>query len=256
MKATLAGLGANEALAGGCEGRVIASFSKAVYVRLSAGILVLVAPDVPAGPLYVALDGPPPGFRPGTPVRAAPGCLRIGRIDVDLGGAAEWVGALPSPARLASGTAILTEVVSDLASRSALHSDPFRGRAAEARSRLGAGDLAGVVERLAGLGPGLTPAGDDALAGLLFARRVHEGEEAEPALLSAAAGARTTEIAAAFLSWAARGQALSPAHNLITAAERGDRDGCVAAGAALASIGETSGADFALGLTWALAAAA
>jgi len=250
VKATLSGLGAIEALALGGEGRVIASFPKAVYVLLPAGILVLVSPDVHPGPLYLVLDGPPPELPPGTRVQVASRRLRFGGIDVDLRDAAEWAGALPSPAQLASGATLLTEVASDVASRSALHADPFRERAADARSRLRAGDLGGVVERLAGLGPGLTPAGDDALAGLLFIRRALSDEEAQPALLEAAAAARTTEIAAAFVSWAARGQALAPAHDLIGAAARADRKACEAACASLARVGETSGADFALGLTW------
>lgn len=255
MKATLAGLGASEALAGGGDGRVIASFPKAVYVSLPGGILVLVDPDVHAGPLYVVLDGPPPEVPAGTVVRGEAGHLRVEAADISLEEPRAWVGPLPSPAQFASGATLLNEVASHLASRSALRADPFRDRAADARSRLRAGDLAGMVERLAGLGPGLTPAGDDALAGVLFVRRALGGETAEPALLAGAAAARSTDIAAAFLTWAARGQALAPGHDLMAAAANGDRKACAAAAGAVARIGETSGADFALGLTWGLAAA-
>jgi len=251
VKATLAGLGAKEALAGGGEGRVIASFPKAVYVSLPGGILVLVSPDVHPGPLYLVLDGPPPEVPAGAAVQAEGAHLRAGAADISLGEARAWVGPLPSPAALGRGAVLLAEVAGELAARSALHADPFRDRAARARASLEAGDLTEAVAHLAGLGPGLTPAGDDALAGLLFVRRVLEGVEAEPALLSAAAAARTTEIAAAFLSWAARGQALSPGQDLIGAAARGDRKACKVAAGALARIGETSGADFALGITWA-----
>lgn len=252
MKTTLAGLGAMEALAAGGEGTVLASFSKAVYVRLPAGILVLVAPDVHPGPLYLVLDGSPPKVPPGAAVRAEAWHLRVGATDVSFEEARAWVGAVPSPAALGRGAVLLAEVAGELGARSALHADPFRNRAARARASLEAGDLAQAVAHLAGLGPGLTPAGDDALAGMLFVRRTMGGEEAEPALLSAAAAARTTEIASAFLSWAARGQALSPGHDLIGAAARRDRKASQAAARALARIGETSGADFALGISWAL----
>ncbi|MGH2529200.1 MAG: DUF2877 domain-containing protein [Actinomycetota bacterium] len=254
MKATIAGLGANEALAGGGEGTVLASFREAVYVSLPGGIVVLVAPGVHPGPLYMVLDRPPTEVPPGAPVHAANGSFRVGGIDVDFRDAALWAGTLPSRARLASGATLLLEVASDLASRSALHTDPFRGRAAQARTRLRAGDLAGTVERLAGLGPGLTPAGDDALAGALFVLRILGGDEAERALVDAACKARTSAIASAFLSWAARGQALAPGHDLLKSAAYEDRHACVTACQALARIGTTSGADFALGLTWALAA--
>ena len=255
MRATLAGLGAREALAPGGEGKVIASFPKAVYVSFPSGILVLVAPDVHPGPLYVVLDGSPPEVPAGAAVRAEAGHLRAGTAHVSLGEARAWVGPLPSPSELTRGAGLLAEVAGELAARSALHADPFRDRADQACARLSAGDLAGTVALLAGLGPGLTPAGDDALAGLLLVRRILQGDEAERALLEAAAGARTAEIAAAFLSWAARGQALSPVHDLIGAAANGDRNACEAASVSLARVGETSGADFALGLTWALAAA-
>jgi len=255
VKATLAGLGAKEALAGGGEGRVIASFPKAVYASLPGGILVLVAPDVHPGPLYLVLDGPPPEVPAGAAIRAEAGHLRAGTADISLGEARAWAGPLPSPAALGRGAVLLAEVAGELATRSALHADPFRDRAARARASLEVGDLTEAFAHLAGLGPGLTPAGDDALAGLLFVRRILQGEEAEPALLSAAAAARTAEIAAAFLSWAARGQALSPVHDLIRAAANGDRKACQVASASLARVGETSGADFALGLTWALSAA-
>ncbi|MGH2659483.1 MAG: DUF2877 domain-containing protein [Actinomycetota bacterium] len=254
MKATLAGLGAKESLAGGGEGRAIASFPKAVYVSLPAGIVVLVSPSVHPGPLHLLLDGAPPELPPGTRVEVATRRLRVGGIDIDLRDAAEWAGALPSPAQLASGATLLMEVASDLASRSALHADPFRDRAADARNRLRAGDLAGMVECLAGLGPGLTPAGDDALAGALFVLRVLGGDEAERALVDAACMARTSVIASAFLPWAARGQALAPGHDLLKSAAYEDRHGCLTACQALARIGGTSGAEFALGLTWALAA--
>lgn len=252
MKATLAGLGPKEALALGGEGRVIASFPKAVYVSLPGCILVLVAPDVHPCPLYLVLDGPPPQVPPGAAVRAEAGHLRVGATDVSFEEARAWVGPLPSPAALGRGTALLAEMAGELGARSALHADSFRNRAARARASLEAGDLAEAVAHLAGLGPGFTPAGDDALAGTLFVRRAMGGEEAEPGLLSAAAAARTTEIASAFLSWAARGQALSPGHDLIGAAARRDRRACQAAARALARIGETSGADFALGISWAL----
>jgi len=252
VKATLAGRGAMEALAGGGEGRVIASFPKAVYASLPGGILVLVAPDVHPGPLYVVVDGPPPEVPAGAAIRAEAAHLRAGGADISLGEARAWVGQLPSPAALGRGAVLLAEVAGELAARSALHADPFRDRATRARASLEAGDLTEAVAHLAGLGPGLTPAGDDALAGALFVRRVLGGEEAEPALVDAACTARTNAIAWAFLSWAARGQALAPAHDLIGAAANGDRKGCETAAGALARIGETSGADFALGISWAL----
>ena len=118
-------------------------------------------------------------------------------------------------------------------------------RAALARERVARGDLGGAADALAGAGPGLTPAGDDALAGILFARRAL-GCDAD--LLSIARSARTTTLSEAFLLWAARGQALACVHTLLEAAAGGDADGAGRLAATLASVGHSSGADFAWGL--------
>jgi uncharacterized protein DUF2877 len=87
--------------------------------------------------------------------------------------------------------------------------------------RCAAGDLAHAVdaaERIVGLGPGLTPSGDDILAGLLVSLRTFG--EAVPggtaairladwlgAAVTAHAGTRTTALSATLLHCAAQGQA-------------------------------------------------
>ena len=105
-----------------------------------------------------------------------------------------------------------------------------------------------AVEALAGLGPGLTPAGDDVLAGVLLVARARGGPAAEPALVHAAAEARTNDVARAFLAWAARGQSIAPVHDLLTAAVTSDRAGATSALRRLLAVGHSSGADLAFGL--------
>ena len=123
-----------------------------------------------------------------------------------------------------------------------------------------AGDLAGAVEaaeRIVGLGPGLTPSGDDILCGLLAALRlvggaVRHGDAAVGladwlgAAVTADAGTRTTALAATLLHCAAAGQAGAE----VTAVLR-----CVAgheppqaAVRRLLAVGHTSGADLAHGV--------
>ena len=91
---------------------------------------------------------------------------------------------------------------------------------------------------LAGRGPGLTPAGDDLLAGyaaglVLFAGRVDEAE-----LIVARAAPRTTLLSATLLRHAARGELPEPAHALL---EDGDP-------LPLLAFGQTSGRAILLGL--------
>jgi hypothetical protein len=108
--------------------------------------------------------------------------------------------------------------------------------------------------RLGGRGPGLTPAGDDVLAGLLLVARARAGIDSEPALLAAVSAVRTGDIAAGFLTWAARGQCIAPAHDVLHALVRHGADATVPACARLAAIGASSGtallAGIRAGLAW------
>jgi hypothetical protein len=243
VKALLAGIGAAEALAhpvflsgalrgASGEAEVLASFPKAVYVATPAGIAALVAPGVGPGPLHVLLDTTP------TPEAG----------HVGLGGVPIWRGALPDPGSLAAAVPLVLEVLAPVAGS---HLVPAE-RAAAAVLALGEGDLLEVAARLGGAGPGLTPAGDDALGGILFALGAM-GCNAD--LVAVARQVRTTAISGAFLLWAARGQALGPVHDLLAAAVAGDVPAARSAARLLRHVGHSSGADFAQGLSWGLSAA-
>jgi hypothetical protein len=222
-------MGAAEALAHLGEAEVLASFPKALYVATPAGIAALVAPGVGAGPLHVLLDAAP------TPQAA----------EIGLGGAPIWRGALPDPAALAAAVPLVLEVLAPVAGNNLVPAE----RAAAAVRALTTGDLREVAGRLGGAGPGLTPAGDDALGGILFALGAMGCDDD---LVAVARQVKTTAISGAFLLWAARGQALAPVHNLLAAAVAGDVPSARSAARALGSVGHSSGADFAQGLCWGL----
>ena len=111
-----------------------------------------------------------------------------------------------------------------------------------------------MVAVLAGRGPGLTPAGDDVLAGLLLVLAIAGRDRAE--LERAAAAARTHAISRAFLLWAARGQSVAPVHHLLAALAGGDGVAAERHRSAVAALGQTSGADVLLGLRLGLGALA
>jgi hypothetical protein len=113
-------------------------------------------------------------------------------------------------------------------------------------SRLLVDDLAGVARLLGGLGPGLTPAGDDVLAGIVLARHVYGADETR--LRAAVDLVRSTELSLAYLRWAARGQCIEPAHEVLAALAAGDAARVAAACARLVHHGATSGADLLLGI--------
>ena len=254
MKATLAGLGARAALEQGRDGRVMASFARACYVEFPAGLVALVAPDVMPGPIHLVLDGAPPADTRGTRVSATGATLEAPGWSVDTRGVALWVGTLPEPTALIAGAPIALATGRPVAARSALRTGPFRERADRGRAALLAGDLDEVAQLLGGLGPGLTPAGDDALSGILLVLRCALGQRFEAHAALVADSVNTTAPSRAFLTWACRGQALAPAHDLLNGAADGDPAAAAVACEALAGVGDTSGADFVLGLAWGLEA--
>ena len=230
------GLGAEAVFSAGGQGTVAATFAKAAYLRLPAGLVALTTLDVPPGPIHARARCPVSRLSTGEGVTVEDGIVQAGDVRVDLTGATVWAGALPPPAELAAGRHVALELLQ--AVPTALIAPPYRPRVRRAVSCVEQGDVAGAVEALSGLGPGLTPAGDDALAGILLLA-------GEPSLVD---GARTNDIARAFLGWAARGQSIEPVHRFLVAVARADRDGAAAALRTLLRFGHSSGADLAYGL--------
>jgi len=241
------GVGAREVLGAPGSGAVVAVYRRAAYLRLPGGIVALVAPEVPSGPLWIRGDGLVRGLRPHDPVTVEGESLDVAGRRLPLAGADTWRGPLPDPSRLRSALPLALDVVA-AAPRSSLLSDPWRPALCRAEAALGRGDLLSAAAALGGLGPGLTPAGDDALAGIFLAHRALAGRSAEPSLLAMAEVAVTTDLSAAFLRWAARGQAVEPVHAFLAAIAAGNRPAALTATSRIASLGASSGADLLLGL--------
>jgi uncharacterized protein DUF2877 len=224
------GLGAFRAIESSSGGVVIAVFDQAVYLRISGQVIALAAPSVPLGPLHLRLPAAPTGLGVGDRFQA-PGEWRD-RPTI-------WAGRLPE--RSVIGADVLLALAT-LARRSPLLAPPLARRWTAAT---GTGDLATACRVLGGLGPGLTPSGDDALAGMLLAARLTD-PETEDDLVALANRVDTHEISRAFLTWAARGQSIEPVHRLLTGDAR--------AATELVGYGHHSAADLALGLRHGLSA--
>jgi hypothetical protein len=271
-------------------GRVLAVLSASVYLQGGAGVCCVGPRRLGAGPLNVLFDAGPGDFprqlRPGDGWSLREGALCIGhalRIRLGPAGAPTWWPPAPchTPASRRRGVAALA---SWLATRR-LPDSPLAmvspGPGAVRRSGLGAaGDHAigeldgwlradhgrgracepvpeGVLD-LIGRGPGLTPSGDDLLAGALVALRgLGEPEPAErlAATVMAQAPLRTSTISVAHLQAAARGAWLAPLHRLLGAVARGRGGEVAAAAQAVETLGHRSGSDALAGL-WLVARAA
>ncbi|MCO6005789.1 DUF2877 domain-containing protein [Actinoallomurus purpureus] len=245
--------------------RVVAVFPSTAYLRVGGPaepiIVALVAKDAVRPPNAVVLavsarQEPFRGVCEGDVAFVGDGGVDVAtRLRVRI---RRWWDPTPvlgplSLARLAHGAGALGE----LAGPWGLSGHPVPGVLADSCA---AGDLAHAVdaaERIVGLGPGLTPSGDDALAGLLLALRLLGG--AVPgggravwladwigAAVTAYACERTTALAATLLQCAARGQASVEAAAVLRGIA--GQEPLEPAAHRLIDIGHTSGADVAWGL--------
>jgi hypothetical protein len=256
------------------SGRVLGAFDRACGVALeSGGVVAVVSEDIGNGPFNVVVcaDGQTlAGIRVDDRVRLEDGLLTIGNVAVDLRPARPWNPCPDWPflrGRLDAIRSSLGSVRQALdTQRSPLlalalggeASGPLATRLAETAAGIRAGwegdqeALARAVGRLAGLGPGLTPAGDDFLLGLLvWAWLSHPDPPGFGRTVSSAAAPRTTTLAAAWLRAAAAGELAAPWHRLLQSLAGPESASTVQQ--ALPSVlahGATSGADALAGFLW------
>ena len=119
--------------------------------------------------------------------------------------------------------------------------------------RLGAGDPEAVVGLL-GLGPGLTPLGDDVLCGWLAAAVAsrHPALDDLRGVVALQAPRRTTTLSTTLLACAARGEAVPEFLGLLTGIASRDVDAVERRVEAVLRIGDSSGAGMLLGALLAL----
>ena len=228
---------------------------QAAWLRLPDGVVGLAPPGAPLGPRWIQRADPWPALKEGDSGTVDSVGLRASDGELFLEGrqAVGWLGPLPDPTQLsgAAARAMITDALSSCRPSSLLE-PPWLGKVNQAASAVGRmaplDALKIVAGALGGLGPGLTPAGDDMLSGILFAVRAMNGTTVEPALLAVARSVRTSDLAAALLEAAAAGYHIEPVHDLVTAAASGDSAAAGKAAAALDRFGSSSGADIAHGL--------
>ena len=252
--------------------QVLATFERACDLIAQRGeVVALVTAPVGNGPLNIVVDGTEglfTGVKVGETATMDECWLRVGDLNVDLGNAPVWE---PRPdwdalrvrhAAVASGL----PMVRDLSLRHApaesltLLLDAYRLSGGAARHMFAAARKAaeilregwrGQIEKLqegtaqlAGLGGGLTPAGDDFLAGaMLWAWLAHPTPEPICRAVSEAAAPHTTTLSAAFLRAAARGECSARWHALLAGLCDAAEAKITAAVRDITRHGATSGAD-------------
>jgi hypothetical protein len=244
---------------------IVGVFGYGAYLLLSGHqVLALLTPEAARLPNAVVTAGlDADALRPGD--RAWVGELRVRALGLEVRVVRWW---RPRQVRRACSLAAAQSGAAALASGLSAHGawpapDPVR----QAAARLGQAAAAGrhltvrsAAAGLVGLGPGLTPAGDDVLTGYLLGLRALAGVSPSAERLRASAGAgardarwRTTALAATLVRHADLGEAADVAADLMDALVDGapiDRPLRT-----LVGTGHTSGRDLAEGLllAWGIA---
>ena len=233
-------------------GRLMAVFPSAVYIDLGDAVVAVVTHDGVRLPNAVLV----PLRRSVRPFSRVNGEVAVGGGDIVLSGLRVRVVRHWNPRPLlppADPPALgrrLAELRKILAASPARPGLPVPHQLAGACLKASLAAAARAADRLVGLGPGLTPSGDDLLAGTLAALRLLGGDPAFTTALadhvSAVSSRRTTALSATLLRLAGQGDVAAEVGQVIKALN-GPRSLDEAAGR-LCAVGHTSGADLAQGL--------
>ncbi len=222
-RALLAGPGARRAAVEGRAGTVEIVFSQGAYVRLGEDWLLLSEPGAPFGPVSIAVHGLARlKLAPGDPARVSERRLLAGDGVISL----ERMRTRRTPAVTGAprGSAEAISLAARAASAALV---PVADLLAPGLAALARGSVREAVRSLAGLGPGLTPAGDDLLAGYAASRAVLEGAwlrqpPVEPSTaLSSLAADRASPLGLSYLKCAERGELAEAAARLLAALHAG-----------------------------------
>jgi hypothetical protein len=209
-----------------CTGTVLARFPTAVYVAVprAFGLLAVLARDAVRLPCGLQLPQPRLDL-PLDDVQVGAGLVRVGTAEIRPG----RVVSMRVAPRAAAASALVREAAQEV-------------------------DRVDIEIGLLGRGPGLTPWGDDVLAGYLAGAAAYALEIGElRAEIASAAPARTTTLSSALLQHAAAGETIPQIDGLLDALD--GRRPLATALAELRAVGHTSGAGLAAGVVAAAVAA-
>lgn len=281
---------ASRTLSGATAGRIAAVFDSSFYIETEAGLVCIGNTDLEPGPLNLATCAPPTtkwsasGLQRNATAKIDRQAIGIGnRHYFSLTGAAEWS---PDPRdgswnidKLASGIRAFREIAANRIPTEGLgrylnpdfrpdHDQRVCRAAARPLSELRRWllsafrepdtiNLEGLkqVHPLIGLGPGLTPSGDDLIGGMMIA--LHG--LGEPGICRAFwlptrhyAEQASNAISCAHLAAAAEGKGSAAIHRAFSAIADGDCDEMHSGLSGVARVGHTSGWDAIAGMILAL----
>jgi hypothetical protein len=268
-------------------GHVLAVFERACNLKTPDGkVMALVLPKVGDGPLNVVVDASPGDLarmEPGMAARSIEQRLWVGELEITLDGAEIWdpcpdwntlraqcanredrfrrlqalarrqesQGSLLGPVVQGAPAPRPASTISGKAEEATFQTTWQATEALRAGLEGDKGRLHRGVTQLAGLGKGLTPAGDDFLNGvMLWAWLAHPTPHRLCQQIVELAVPRTTNLSAGFLRAAANGECNAPWHHLLSALASGPESHLESALQQVLAHGATSGADTLAGFLW------
>lgn len=258
------GLLADKVLRRPAVGQVAAVFERSLYAKLDKDWLCVGQRDIGSGPMHVLCDEPWRRRSVGDAVRIADGILWVAGVPfVRLASASLWEPAAPprwSANSLSCGLHAVNEIWKDAWSDGGLavagsehlpiEASPLVRAAMPGLSALkrivsGEGVDGSGLESLIGLGPGLTPSGDDLIGGALIALAALDRADRRDVLWNCLVGqlGRTNAISQMHLRAAAIGYGAAALHAALHATMSGQSARIHSLHAALKAVGHTSGTD-------------
>ena len=227
---------------------VLGTFPTAIYLRLAGGEVIAVltreAIQLPLGLTLTADSSELPLDRWTGPVRVGAGQVQVGDRSIRI----SRVVSVTAPTQLKPNGAAVAYVWRRLSVFG--EAEPRPGLVDVLMSHQGETAPDTVVHRLLGVGPGLTPSGDDILAGYLVGAWSFglDAGRLRTAALEAAPTA-TSELSAALLRCAARGESIPQVSGLLSVISEANASAPRLNDAldALGRVGHTSGVSLAAG---------
>lgn len=231
------GAGAREFLAQETTARVVGRFRSGFYVAHHHRVIAVVNRSILAGPLHLRTTEDFEVPRVDEPVALSSMMIRAGSLTIELTSSHDYRPSLPQS--LGQGNRWLEQ----LDARPSGDLEAVWSNVELASRR---GELTQVRDLLSGRGQGLTPEGDDVLAGMLLVLAMQPNRRR--ALEELVQSAQTTDLSRGFLRWAAGGQSIEVVHELLLAAAELRRRDFTDSVKRLSGVGASSGNAMTVGL--------
>lgn len=248
---------------GNFSGRVVAVFERSLYFAVGEAFVCLGPSEIGDGALNVIADIAIAGVAAGMAVERAGSALRIGR-DHSLSFHGMQVWQPPPWPHGWTGKSLANSYRALEAQSADTGSAPSSGLIDATNGRLEQGVSALTdwvrratrpnqppVQRLLGLGPGLTPSGDDVIGGALLALHALGKQDVAAALAAAVEASwrgRTSDLSHAHLAAAGEGYGAAAVHDLLARLLSGDVHTLTDQVARVTAIGHSSGTDMLAGI--------